>query len=165
MISGDGPPRTGSDSLRAFFGEPGDVDNLVYINFPYRMVLAWDKNKKVTRTRVHKKVAGPMLAALTELVDTYGEEWIQTHNLHLFGGVFNNRSVRGGKTTSTHAWGAAIDLNPDENRNQQPWTPDKIGQVGFGNMPIEAVRIFEKHGFKHGGRAWGRDAMHFQYTK
>ena len=158
-------PASDYSSMVSFYGHPGDEGNLQRIALPYAMRLAWDKSVRVTSTRVHKKIAKPLVQALTDLLNHYGHEGLRKHGLDLFGGVYNNRNTRGGRKKSTHAWGAAIDLNPAENGNRLPWYANKVGQKGFGTMPVEAVEIFEARGFKHGGRAWGRDAMHFQYTK
>ena len=43
-------------------------------------------------------------------------------------------------------------INPDSNAFQQRTTT-------FSNAAID---IMEKHGFLSGGRAWGKDYMHFQ---
>ena len=152
------PPNADFYSVKRVFGAPGNESNLVTFTFPYLMVLAWDKRTMVKRSRCHKLIKEPLVAALQELLDTYGTAWIKQHGLHLFGGIYNFRKTRGGKSTSKHSWGIAIDLNPDSNGNRVPW-PSKA------TMPIEAIKIFEKHGFKSAARAWGRDAMHFQYTK
>ena len=70
------------------------------------------------------------------------------------GGGYNNRRIRGGSNWSEHAWGTAIDINPDENpmqdRLQTTWRPD-IGDVAA------------KWGLKWGGSFAGRkDPMHFE---
>jgi hypothetical protein len=163
-ISQSTAPESDFHSMVAYYGQPGDESNLGTIIFPYSMRLAWDKSVEVTKSRCHTRVIAPLLAALTELLDTYGIEWIKEHGLDLYGGIYNNRNSRGGKTKSKHAWGAAIDLNPATNGNRTKWQADKIGQPGYGDMPLEAVVIFERYGFKSAGRAWGRDAMHFQFT-
>jgi hypothetical protein len=65
------------------------------------------------------------------------------------------RAVRGSKTgrLSYHSWGAAIDLNPDQN---------KLGQTTT-NIPPEVISIMESVGFRWGGR-WDRpDPMHFEF--
>ncbi|GAB4219946.1 MAG: hypothetical protein Fur009_8310 [Candidatus Microgenomates bacterium] len=59
---------------------------------------------------------------------------------------------------SAHSFGIAVDINWDENCN---------GCNNY-NMPIEIVEIFEKYGFRWGGRykqIFGAtiDAMHFEY--
>jgi hypothetical protein len=71
-----------------------------------------------------------------------------------FGGCYNVRSKRSGNRLSTHAWGIAIDLNPETN-----------GMGRRGDLSAEVVEVFESFGFTWGGR-WagsGRDPMHFQY--
>jgi hypothetical protein len=158
------PPSSDYRSMIDYYGVPGDESELVRIDFPYEMKLAWDKSVKVTRSRCHSRIAKPLLAALNDLLETYGIEWIKKHGLDLYGGIYNNRNARGGSTKSKHAWGAAIDLNPSDNGNRTKWRLGEIGQDGFATMPIEAIEAFEAHGFKSGARAWGRDAMHFQFT-
>ena len=159
------PPDDDYHSMVAYYGQPGDESSLGKIVFPYPMRLAWDKSITVNSSRCHTRVVAPLLAVLTELLETYGIEWIKEHGLDIYGGIYNNRNTRGGATKSKHAWGAAIDLNPSTNGNKTPWKADKIGQKGYADMPLEAIVIFERHGFKSGGRAWARDAMHFQLTK
>lgn len=169
-----GPPAPDFDSMVAFYGEPGIESSLVSFSMPFPMFIAWDTDgdgvikeldQKISKHRCHGKIKVPLEAALSDLLAHFGEEGIDRYGLNLFGGCYNNRSVRGGRTTSKHAWGAAIDINPAANGNQVPWRADKVGQPGWATMPVAAVEIFEAHGFKHGGRAWGRDAMHFQFTK
>lgn len=164
LIAPPEPPASDYSSMVNYYGKPGDESQLVSFKFPYPMVLAWDKSVKVTKSRCHKRIEKPLVAALQELLDTYGLEWIKAHGLDLFGGIYNNRNARGGRTKSKHAWGAAIDLNPATNGNKTKWREDKIGQPGFADMPLEAIVIFERHGFKAAARAWGRDAMHMQFT-
>tara|TARA_R110002012_G_scaffold4440_1_gene20510 strand:+ start:588 stop:1325 length:738 start_codon:yes stop_codon:yes gene_type:complete len=159
------PPKSDYQSMVDYYGQPGDESALVEITFPYPMRLAWDTSVKVTRTRCHALIVKPLLAALQEILDVHGILWVQDHKLDLYGGCYNNRNTRGGQSKSKHAWGAAIDLNPTENGNHTPWQVDKIGVRGFATMPVEAIEIFEKHGFKSGGRSWTRDAMHFQFTQ
>ena len=159
------PPASDYASMVDYYGKPGDEFELVTFEFPYDMKLAWDKSVTVTRSRCHRLIERPLLAALNELLNTYGIEWITKHGLDLFGGIYNDRNARGGSTKSKHAWGAAIDLNPSDNGNRTKWMQDEIGEKGFATMPIEAIEVFESHGFKSGARAWGRDAMHFQFTK
>jgi hypothetical protein len=65
--------------------------------------------------------------------------------------------MRGGHAWSRHAWGIAIDLDPDRNGLHAPWPIS-------ATMPEPVIRIFEKHGWKSYARSLGRDAMHFQAT-
>ena len=158
------PPASDFYSVSRVFGKPGDESNLVRFTFPYPMKLAWDTTKTVKTSRCHKLIKKPLVAALQKLLDTYGIKWIRKHGLDLFGGIYNDRKVRGGNATSKHAWGIAIDLNPEDNGLRTPWKSGKQGYEGYATMPHAAIQIFEKHGFKSGAKAWGRDAMHFQFT-
>jgi hypothetical protein len=79
--------------------------------------------------------------------------------MHLYGGTYNYRRISGSSNLSLHAFGAAIDLDPDHNPLGMPWRADA------GMMPMEVVEIFEAEGWKWGGRFQSRkDCMHFQAT-
>ena len=75
-----------------------------------------------------------------------------------YGGVFNFRAKRGGTSYSLHAWGAAIDLDADDNTFRDSW-PMK------SDMPLDIMEAFAAEGWIGGGWAWGYDAMHFQATR
>ena len=74
-------------------------------------------------------------------------------DLKSFGGCYANRPIKDSSKRSTHAWGIAVDLNPDDNR---------VGTEG--TLSKDVVRIFEDEGFVWGGRFTRRDPMHFQYA-
>lgn len=150
----------------AYYGKPGDESNLVRLPFPYKMRLYTRKAPLNVRShRVHKKAKEPLEAILEAILKHYGTTEIARLGLDVFGGIYNNRSVRGGRSKSKHAWGVAIDINPGENMNRMPWKASKIGEFGWANMPVETIEIFERHGWTSGAKAWGRDAMHFARTK
>jgi len=71
----------------------------------------------------------------------------------IFGECFSFRPQRTGTKLSTHAWGIALDLNPESN-----------AQGAAGNMDAGVVAIFKQAGFSWGGDWPGsvRDPMHFQ---
>ncbi len=77
--------------------------------------LAWERNTTVSTMRCHKLVAEPLLRIFRATLDHYGMEKIRELGLDLYGGCFNNRSIIGGKATSMHAWGIAVDMDPDRN--------------------------------------------------
>ncbi len=158
-------PKPDQASMVAYYGEPGDESKLTTFDPPYPMFLAWDTDTPVTKIRCHAKIATPLELSLTEIRDVLGLEYIDAHDLDLYGGCYNYRNSRNSTNLSTHAYGAAIDLNPDDNANRTPWHKDKIDHEGYASMPLEVIEIFEKYGFKSGARAWGRDAMHFQFTQ
>ncbi len=156
------PPKSDYWSTVKYFGAIGDEGNLVELVFPYPMKYA---GKPVSKTRCHWRIKGALLAVFNELLKTYGLDWIKKHGLDNYDGCFNYRKSRNSSSWSKHAWGVAIDMDAAHNSNKTPWHQRKIGQTGYARMPIEAILIFEKHGFKSGARAWGKDAMHFQFTQ
>jgi hypothetical protein len=73
-------------------------------------------------------------------------------------GTYNCRDVAGSTARSVHAWGAAIDINSAAS-DYWRWSPTSW----HNRIPIEIVRVFEKHGFIWGGRWYHYDTMHFEY--
>jgi hypothetical protein len=144
--------------LRAFYGAPGD--SLVRLTSPYPLVIAWDPGVKIKSFLCHEKVHDSLLTCLQTILKFYGSaEKVSEARMDLFGGCYNDRNRRGGRTLSTHAWGAAIDLDPVRNGRGKPYKKDA------GMIPIEVVNIFEDAGWTWGGRFSTPDAMHFQYAK
>jgi hypothetical protein len=77
-------------------------------------------------------------------------------------GVTNWRKISNTNRLSTHSFGIAIDINI---KNSDYWQWHKQdGKLKYKNkIPLEIVRIFEKHGFIWGGRWYHYDTMHFEY--
>jgi hypothetical protein len=76
-------------------------------------------------------------------------------------GVFSCRRIAGSTARSMHAYGAAIDINE---KLGDYWRRNKGGALPWKNrVPIEIVRIFERHGFIWGGYWYHYDTMHFEY--
>lgn len=140
------------DRLRAFYGEPGDESNLVSITFPYPMFY---DGKVVKSTRVHRKCAASLRRVLDDIGESLGTRSDIMDEASDYGGCFNFRLKRGGGSYSLHAYGAAIDLDADDNtfRNHWPMQSD---------MPIEIMECFAREGWKSGGAFWGYDAMHHE---
>jgi hypothetical protein len=141
--------------LRMFYGEPGDESNLVTIEFPYPMFYA---GKRVTRTRCHKKVAASLGRILLSIGQLHGSDRQVMEEAEDYGGIYNFRQKRGGSTYSVHAWGAAIDLDADDNTFRDTW-PLKA------DMPLEIMEAFSREGWQSAGAFWGYDAMHFEATR
>ena len=149
----------------AVFGKPGDESKLVNLKLPYEMKLAWDETKTRKTIRMHKLVAHLFVEALTELYVSKGMAWIRKYGLDLFGGDYYDRPARGGTSKSDHAWGVAVDINPDANGLNQIYKPGRKAGNGTYEMPYELIRVFKKYGFavgfvKGNGR---RDMMHIAY--
>lgn len=148
-------PNPDQRSLKKFYGEPGDESNLVMIEFPYPTYYG---GKHVTRTRVHKKCADSLLKVLNNIKDLFPHHPQVQDEANDYGGIFNFRNKRGGTSYSLHAWGAAIDLDADDNTFRDSW-PMKA------DMPLEIMECFAREGWKSAGAFWGYDAMHFEATK
>ena len=148
-------PRSDQASLRAFYGEPGDESNLVMIEFPYEM--KYD-GKIVTKTRVHRKCAASLVRILTAIRHRMEAVPDIVPEATDYCGVFNFRPKRGGSTWSCHAWGAAIDLDADDNTFRDSW-PIKA------DMPLEIIEEFAKEGWTSAAAFWGYDSMHFEATR
>ena len=143
-------PHTDEASLRAFYGRPGDEDQLT--DLPVVDLGILYEGRPVRTLRCHKRVAASLGRVLTQLhLQGY------SHIIEHFDGSFDNRPMRNGTIPSLHARGAAIDLNSDSNGNLQSWPAS-------ADMPVEVMEIFAMEGWTPAGAFWGRDAMHFQAT-
>ncbi|TCO08040.1 M15 family metallopeptidase [Natronoflexus pectinivorans] len=142
-----------------FYGERGS--NLISIDLPYEMKLAWQLRTKVKKTSCHKKVADSVVKVLQRVRDIYGLKELQKLRLDLFGGCFNNRPVRNGALWSTHAWGIALDFDPD--RNQLRWGRDKA--LLANPVYDDWWKCWEDEGWISLGRKRNFDWMHVQAAR
>lgn len=144
-------PSSDQSSLREFYGRPGDEDNLVGLPVPDGVRVHYEGNP-VRTIRCHAKVSQSLARVLLEVSKAAPGILLK------YAGCYNNRSVRGGSTPSLHAYGAAIDFDPDNNGNHTHWPTG-------ATMPIEVMECFAREGWLSAGAFWNRDAMHFQATK
>jgi len=131
---------------------------LVYIDLPYPMRIAWDLDKKVNRTRCHKKVATTLKLIFEDILAAYGYEKIVELGIDLFGGCFEFRVMRGGSNYSVHSWGCAVDLDPARNKLHETKKTARFARPEYKKM----IDIFYKHGWVSLGREANYDWMHFQ---
>ena len=153
------PPETGA-ALRAFYGEPGNPP-LVEIEPPYPLRLSWALGTPVTRVACHRKVAASLQRVLARVFDAYGPARIRELRLDRYGGGFNARRKRGGTSWSTHAWGIALDFDPEHNRLQ--WGRDRAAFARPVYDPWWAA--WEAEGWVSLGRAADFDWMHVQAAR
>ncbi|MDP4595186.1 MAG: M15 family metallopeptidase [Beijerinckiaceae bacterium] len=80
------------------------------------------------------------------------------------GGTFVWRTVASTQRLSQHSFASAIDINTAYT-NYWLWSGGKPGKVPIykNRIPMEIVRIFERHGFIWGGKWYHYDTMHFSY--
>ena len=147
-------------SGKSVFGRAGDESNMTSIKLPYIMRLAWETNTTVSTMRCHKLVAEPLVRIFQAALDHYGMEKIRELGLDLYGGCFNNRSIIGGKATSMHAWGIAVDMDPDRNGLNIPAPKAVLSGPEYAAF----WRFVEAEGAVSLGRSRDYDWMHFQFA-
>lgn len=148
-------PLSNQDALRRFYGRAGDESQLVMIDFPYPMFFG---GKRVNRTRVNRRCADSLVRVLQSIRAMMPQHPHIVDEAEDFGGVYNFRNKRGAMTLSVHAYGAAIDLDADDNTFRDSW-PMRA------DMPLEIMEAFAREGWLSAGAFWGYDAMHHQATQ
>lgn len=144
-------PKSDQASLTRFYGAAGDESRLVRIDVSGLGVQY--EGKPVTSIRVNRACSDSLLRVLSAISSSTFR-----YALNEFGGVFNNRPMRGGTMPSLHARGAAVDLAASTNGLNTHW-PTRA------TMPIEVMEMFAREGWMPAGAFWSRDAMHFQATR
>jgi hypothetical protein len=125
------------------------ADYLARIALPFPMVLSWDHATSVRQMTCHVKLGEVFAGVFAALQKAGLQDQIKT-----FAGCFSFRQQRTGSKLSAHAWGIAVDLNPESN-----------AQGTAGDMDLGVIEIFRGVGFEWGGdwSAKVRDPMHFQF--
>lgn len=144
--------------IRAKYGLPGDVKNLVMIDLPYPMRLAWDPHVVVTRIQCHRLIAEPLKAVFADILAHYGIAKIKELGIDLYGGCYAYRLMRGGDDLSHHSWAICIDLDPARNKLRESHKTARFARPEYKPM----IDIFYKHGFFSLGREKDYDWMHFE---
>ena len=147
--------------IKAKYGKGGDESNLVTIQLPYPMKLAWDTKTKVTSLRCHKLIATDLTNVFKDILATYGLSKIQELGIDLYGGCYNFRLMRGGSSLSRHSWGIAIDLDPARNTLKETKKTARFARPEYKQM----IDIFYKNGFISYGVEGDFDWMHFEIFK
>lgn len=151
-------PRDNQAELIKFYGNPGSsgpggvAAQLVTVHPPFQMYYDGHPLKGLS---FHRKAAPALMAALNEIWDHYGQSQAKIDALGISkcAGTYNPRMVRGSATKwSNHAFGAAIDLNAEEN-----------GFNAKSTIPLPVIAAFKRQGFRWGGDYRSRkDPMHFE---
>ncbi len=146
-------------NARQAFGEPGA--RLITVTLPYPMRLSWEPATVVRRMSIHRDVAASAVRVLERAAAHYGEAGLKELGLDLFGGCYNNRAMRGGTALSMHAYGVALDFDPD--RNQLRWGRDRARLARPDAAPW--WDMWEAEGWVSLGRAANYDWMHVQAAR
>ena len=125
-------PMQDDQSLIAFYGQPGDENNLV--NLSVADLGVHYEGQAVKTIRCHTRVASSLHRVLTAISKTH------PYVLKQYAGCYNDRNMRGGSRKSLHAWGAAIDLMAGSNGNNTAWPTD-------ASMPLEVMEYFADEGW------------------
>ena len=125
-------------------------DQLATVALPFSMALSWDHSISVNKIRCHRLLVGTLHGIFQEVQNQDLVSTIQT-----YGGCFAFRPQRASAKLSTHAWGIALDLDPETNQ-----------QGTQGDIDSRLVQLFTDAGFEWGGTWVGarRDSMHFQFA-
>ena len=82
-------------------------------------------------------------------------DWLHKRRLDLHGGGFNFRKITAGSSLSLHAYGIAIDWDPDHNPRGKPLTK---------TLPDWWFDIWKNHGWSDGRHFPTPDPMHVQFA-
>jgi len=125
--------------------------------------VAWLPKRTKQRLPFNKaNGAARALAAVSDELDALPASF----DVFLFpsAGTYNCRVIAGTDRVSAHGHAIAIDIALKRSHYWRNAAPGKDGAIAFKNeIPMEIVRIFEKHGFIWGGRWYHYDSMHFEY--
>lgn len=80
------------------------------------------------------------------------------------GGTFACRTIAGTNRRSMHAYATAVDIAV-KYAHYWRWAAGgpSVKPVWRNRIPLEIVRVFERHGFIWGGKWYHYDTMHFEY--
>jgi peptidoglycan hydrolase-like protein with peptidoglycan-binding domain len=141
------------------FGAPGSHQTLLVP--PYPMALAWETPTPIARFSIHEAVHDSALRCLSRIADAYDAAARAALGLDRWGGCLNVRPMAGGTRLSMHAWGIALDFDPDRNALRQDRATARLAQADADLF----WRIWEDEGWVSLGRARDFDWMHVQAAR
>ncbi len=141
---------------KTLFDRAGDFP-MTSITPPYPLYYQGNEIKKIA---VHAEVAPFVETALERVLRHYGRERIEQLGLDIFDGCYNNRRVRGGQSTSMHAWAIALDFDAAHNGNSTRGNKARFTAPEYDFWWIAWMSV--------GARPFGlfndRDYMHIEFT-
>lgn len=155
-----GWPQQTEAALRQFYGAPCEVRR-IRVPCPWKLSLDWNRSQTTRSISCHESVADSLGRVLTRVHEHYGDQRIRELDLHLYGGSYNCRKIRGGTAWSTHAWGISIDWIPSKNKLK--WGRDR---ATLARPEYDAWWGFwEEEGWLSLGRHRNFDWMHVQAAR
>jgi hypothetical protein len=79
----------------------------------------------------------------------------------MFGGCLNVRKMRGGSSWSQHAWGIAVDIDPERNALHTTWKNAQMSKPEYEKF----VQFWYDEGAINLGVERDFDPMHFQFSR
>lgn len=139
------------------YGDYKDV-KAVMLDLPFPLQLAWDKQVSVKRMQVNPLMHDALRDVFKAMSETFTLREMRESGVTLFGGCYNVRKIRGGKSMSSHSWAIALDINPESNR----MTRDKnyIPKFWSDRVHQGMAHILHRYGF----RTLSHDTMHWQFV-
>ncbi len=154
------PSQSEVRSGKSIFGVAAKQANLVTIDLPYPMKLSWEMTTTTQKLRCHHLVAESLKNIFQNTLDHYGLERLSELGLDVLGGCFNNRAIIGGKATSLHAWGIAIDIDPNHNGLNEHAPKARLSRADYDAF----WKFVEQEGATSLGKERDYDWMHFQFA-
>lgn len=168
-------PSPNQPSLTRFYGRPWKMDskeklvvdraweaaNITRVRVPFALYMG---DARIINIAIHRRLVDSVKEILNDFATEFTEKERAFFGLDQYGGGFNFREKRGSvggniENLSLHAYGAALDFSPLLNPLGKAYnTAEKM-------MPIKAIEIFKKRGWKWGGEFKRRpDCQHFEAT-
>ena len=156
-------PRAGLESV---FGPPGDPGGgyrppLARVDCPWDLRLAWALDQTTARVSIHEALARSLETVFRKLTHEYRPDEIVRLRLNIYGGSYNPRRSRRSTRMSLHAWAAALDFDPENNRLKWDHTRATFARPEY----VPWWRCWEDEGWVSLGRERDFDWMHVQAAK
>jgi hypothetical protein len=143
----------------ARYGKPNQRGTYLRpVTLPFPLRVAWAPQTLVRRLNCHKLEGDRITAIFGDILAYYGPKRIRELGIDLFGGCFNYRRMKLHNAWSRHAWGIAIDLDPDRNGLHVDHTKAQFARPEYAPL----IDAFESHGWINLGRRLDMDWMHFE---
>jgi lysophospholipase L1-like esterase len=154
------------DKVDLFYGDPRgkngqvnpawEIECIVYVKTPWKLVTSWDFKEITKGVRVHKKCADSLKRIFDSIWHAAGKNQnkINEWGMNLYAGGFEFRRMTASSRLSMHSWGCAIDFDSARNAYGDI-TPH------FKHIPL-VLEAFASEGWVWGG-SWSKpDGMHWQ---
>lgn len=170
----------GRAEIEAVFGKPSNQDGTLNEAWegefirkvappdPWELYYQSDTGPvRVSGLRLHRLLEDEFLAVLDDIwahakgelggqaTDNKVRAWLHEQRLDQHGGAFNYRKITGGSKLSLHAYGIAIDWDPEHNPRKKPLTR---------TLPDWWYEVWKAHSFSDGRKFPTPDPMHVQFA-